>query len=230
MPARSPLGAALARTTVAVGGLAVVALVAGLAGCAGDDWGRPHAAPSAIGELGAGFLPSASPSPEATIHPREGSWDSVHPSPGMRVVLLKTDDEDATVATIDDSVVRWAEAEKASLRTVTAGHDKVAAIVEAMEQKPDLIISAGNDLVDALALVTANHLDQQFLVIGAEVAEPTGNVTAVDWTGASFRGEGLGTPSNYDPKSFTSARCDRAVRAGVAAVLHEARGIVVWID
>ena len=48
-------------------------------------------------------------------------------------------------------------------------------------------------------MVTPNHLDQQFLVVGAELAEPTANVTAADWTGASFRGEGLGMSSAYDP-------------------------------
>ena len=51
--------------------------------------------------------------------------------------------------------------------------------------------------------MTANHLDQQFLVLGAELAEPTENVTAADWAGASFRGEGLGMPSSYDPATFT---------------------------
>jgi hypothetical protein len=63
----------------------------------------------------------------------------------------------------------------------------VPSILTAIEMGPDLIVSAGNDLVDPLALVTASHLTQQFLVVGAELAEPTGNVTAVDWTGASGR-------------------------------------------
>ncbi len=99
-----------------------------------------------------------------------------------------------------------------------------------MELAPDLIISAGNDLVDPLALVTASHLDQQFLVVGAQLAEPTHNVTAADWTGASFRGEGLGMPSAYDPATFTAERAGRAVRAGVAAVLHGITGFVIHLD
>jgi hypothetical protein len=81
-----------------------------------------------------------------------------------------------------------------------------------------------------LALVTPNHLDQQFLVVGAELAEPTANVTATDWTGASFRGEGLGMSSEYDAATFTPERAARAVRAGVAAVLHHLTGIVIWLD
>jgi hypothetical protein len=129
-------------------------------------------------------------------------------------------------------VTRWAEEEDASLKTVTATHpaEFISSITTAMDLAPDLIICAGNDLVDPLALVTANHLRQQFLVIGAEVAEPTENVTAADWTGASFRGEGLGMPDAYDPATFTPERSARAVRAGVAAVLHGITGIVLRID
>ncbi|WP_448630981.1 hypothetical protein [Cellulomonas soli] len=67
-------------------------------------------------------------------------------------------------------------------------------------------------------------------MVGAEIAEPTANVTAADWSGASYRGEGLGSASTYDPASFTPDRCARAVRAGVAAVLGEVTGVVVWVD
>lgn len=67
-------------------------------------------------------------------------------------------------------------------------------------------------------------------MVGAELAEPTHNVTAVDWSGASFRGEGLGASSTYDPASFTADRCAAAIRAGVAAVLNDRTGIVLWLD
>jgi hypothetical protein len=52
----------------------------------------------------------------------------------------------------------------------------VDGIVEAMDRAPDLVICAGSALVDALALVTASHLNQQFLVVGAQLPEPTVNV------------------------------------------------------
>jgi hypothetical protein len=200
-----------------------------LSGCAGDSWAQPHAAPAAVGELGAGFEPSSPPSPEATISPAAGSWDDVHPSAGYRVVLLTAGDDAPTRALVA-AVREWARAESVDLRIVTAGDDLVDSIVEAIDMKPDLILSAGNDLIDPLATVTASHLDQAFLVVGAEVAEPTHNVTAVDWTGASYRGEGLGASSTFDPDSFTDERCAAAVRAGVAAVLHDLTGIVIWID
>jgi hypothetical protein len=204
-----------------------------IGGCgAGDDWSEPHAKPTAVGTLGPGFVdPSAPPAPEAAIRPRPGSWDAVHPADGYRVVLLSAG-QDAATKSLVAAITKWAEQEDVSLKTVTAADpgEHIARITQAMDLEPDLIISAGNALVDPLALVTANHLDQQFLVVGAQLAEPTENVTAADWTGASFRGEGLGMPSAYDPATFTHERIGRAVRAGVAAVLNDITGIVIQLD
>ncbi|MDF2442372.1 MAG: hypothetical protein JWR01_575 [Subtercola sp.] len=217
------------RTRAAALALAAALGATLLAGCAsGDDWTQPHDAPTAVGALREGFLPASPPSPEATIAPAPDSWADVHPSPGYRVVLLTAGD-DAPALALVAAVEEWAGAEKVELRTIHADDDHIGGIVQAMDLHPDLIVTAGNDLIDALAAVTASHLDQQFLVVGAEVAEPTGNVTAVDWTGASFRGEGLGASSTYDPASFTPERCASAVRAGVASVLHDLTGIVLWI-
>jgi hypothetical protein len=211
----------------------VLAIVALAGGCgAADDWSRPHASPTPVGTLGPGFVnPAAPPSPEATITPSPGSWNDVHPSKGYRVVLL-TAGKDAQTQTLVTAVRDWAKEEQVSLKTVeaSASDQYVGKIAEAIGLKPDLIVSAGNALIDPLALVTASHLDQQFLVVGAELAEPTANVTAADWTGASFRGEGLGMSSNYDPKSFTPERSARAIRAGAAAVLTGHTGIVLWLS
>ncbi|MFC4018936.1 hypothetical protein ACFOW4_13420 [Micromonospora sp. GCM10011542] len=213
--------------------VAILATAAALiTGCSsGDDWSRPHPRPSAIGSLGPGFVdPSARPAPESTVTPRPGSWNGVHPSKDYRVVLLTAGDDHPTKALVT-AVEEWADDEHVDLRTVVADvHDPVAGITKALELSPDLVVSAGNDLIDPLALVTANHLSQHFLVVGAELAEPTYNVTAVDWSGASFRGEGLGMSSTYDPGSFTAERCAAAIRAGVAAVLHDLTGIVIWLD
>ncbi|WP_435210159.1 hypothetical protein [Micromonospora sp. bgisy143] len=213
--------------------VALLAMAAALlAGCgSGDDWSQPHPAPSAIGTLGPGFVDTAStPAPEATITPKPGSWAGVHPSKDYRVVLL-TAGADAPTKTLVAAVRSWADDEHVDLRTVVVDdpQDAVAGISKAIGMNADLIISAGNDLIDPLALVTPNHLDEKFLVVGAELAEPTHNVTAVDWAGASFRGEGLGMSSTYDAGSFTAERCAAAVRAGVAAVLNDLTGIVIWL-
>ncbi|MEV6425547.1 hypothetical protein [Streptomyces sp. NPDC051662] len=209
---------------------AATALVTGCS--SGDDWSRPHPEPTAVGTLGGGFVdPSVSLAPESTATPRPGSWTGVHPSEGYRVVLLTTGDDRPTKALVT-AVEDWAEEEHADLRTVVADtpHDLIPSISEAIDMRPDLIVSAGNGLIDPLATVTPNHLSQPFLVVGAELAEPTGNVTAVDWSGASFRGEGLGASSTYDAGSFTTERCAAAIRAGVAAVLNDLTGIVIWLD
>ncbi|MFG1811205.1 hypothetical protein [Streptomyces sp. NPDC049040] len=216
--------------------LAVAALAAATAlvtGCGtGDDWSKPHPRPSAVGTPGPGFIdPSDPPGPEATATPEPGSWEGVSPSKGYRVVLLTTG-ADRPTASLVRAVKDWAAEEHVSLRTVAASGapDLLPAITRAMDMHPDLIVSAGNDLIDPLATVTPNHLSQQFLVVGAELAEPTGNVTSVDWSGASFRGEGLGMSSTYDAASFTPERCAASIRAGVTAVLSDLTGIVLWLD
>ncbi|MFG2539715.1 hypothetical protein ACGFU4_31210 [Streptomyces sp. NPDC048511] len=212
---------------------ALVVTAALLTGCAsGDDWSTPRTGLSAVGELGAGFLgPEKSPAPESTVTPGPGSWSEVRPSPGTRVVLLTAGGDRPTKALVK-AVNAWATEEDVDLRTVTASGaaDLLPAVTRALDLRPDLVVSAGNDLIDPLAAVTPSHLSQEFLIVGAELAEPTGNVTAVDWPGASFRGEGLGMSSTYDPASFTDARCAAAVRAGAAAVLTGNTGIVVWLN
>ncbi|MBF9131504.1 hypothetical protein I0C86_21435 [Plantactinospora sp. S1510] len=210
--------------------LAAVAVL--VTGCgSGDDWSRPHPEPTAVGTLGPGFVdPSARPAPEATVTPRPGSWAGVHPPRDYRVVLLALGGDAPTRALVT-AVEDWAEQEHVDLRKVVPDpNDPVPSITGALEMGPDLVVSAGNELIDPLAIVTPSHLSQQFLVVGAELAEPTHNVTAVDWSGASFRGEGLDASSTYDPASFTAARCTAAIRAGVAAVLNDLTGIVVWLD
>lgn len=212
---------------------ALAAAAALVTGCSsGDDWSQPHPEPTAVGKLGPGFIdPSSPPAPEGTATPRPGSWAKVHPPKDYRVVLLTSGDERPTKKLVT-AVQDWAGDEHVDLRTMAADgpSDLVPSITRALEMGPDLIVSAGNDLVDPLAVVTPNHLSQQFLVVGAELAEPTHNVTAVDWSGASFRGEGLGMSSTYDPGSFSTERCAAAIRAGVASVLNDLTGIVIWLD
>ena len=186
----------------------------------------------ASGALGPGFIdPAAPPPPEGTITPRPGSWDAVHPPRGYRVVLLTAGDDPAT-RTLVTAVRQWASAEQVSLETIAVMKRKaVDGIVEAMQLRRDLVVCAGNPLVDALALVTASHLDQQFLVVGAQLPEPTVNVTAAIWRGAASRGaEVPDTASSFDPDAFTPEHAGAAIRAGVASVLSELTGIVISLD
>jgi hypothetical protein len=208
--------------------LTAAVLLLSLTACA-SDWSAPRDDATPIGTPGPGFAPASEPSPEATINPATDSWEGVSPPPGYRVVLL-THGDDASTTALTTAVGEWALADAVDLRTVQADDDPIKGIVTAMEMKPELIVSVGDGLIDALGTVTPNHLDVPFLILGAELAEPTQNVTAVDWTGAGFRGEGLGTATHFDEESFTPERCADAIRAGTAAVLTGMTGIVLWID
>lgn len=212
---------------------ALAVLVALAGGCAApDEWAAPHASPVAAGTLGPGFLsPTKTPAPEGTVTPVPGSWDGVRPPAGYRVVLLVGDSDDATT-TEADAVRSWATAEHASLRTVTVTDPDgyVDGLVEALKLEPDLVVGVGNDLMPPLALVSASNLQQQFLTIGAQIAEPTANVTAAVWQDASLKSEGAGAGSSYDPTAVTPERAGTAVRAGVASVLSGWTGIIVWLS
>ncbi|MFB2600298.1 BMP family ABC transporter substrate-binding protein [Herbiconiux sp. P17] len=236
--------------TVAVASIALVASVVGVAslsGCAfaaagadagaGAGTGAAAGAPLSPGAdpglapLDDGFLGGqTSPSPEATINPETGSWSGVHPPAGYRVVLI-TAGTDAPTETLIAAIGAWADREGVDLEQVTAADDDEVEdrLDEAVASSPDLVLGAGNGVIDVFALLTGQHLAQQFLVVGAELPEPTGNVTAVIWPGASFRGTGLGTSGEQDDSTFTPERADAAVSAGVASVLHGVTGIVVYL-
>jgi hypothetical protein len=195
----------------------------------------PTGAPTPVrgtGTLGDGFVdPEQPPAPEATVSPAPGSWDDVAPPAGYRVVLLSPADPSAETETLVDAVDSWAEDEDVTVVPVVAhdADDRLPSVATAIGKRADLVISVGDEMVDPIAAISPSALHQQFLVLGAEIAEPTANVTAADWTGAGFRGEGLGTSSHHDPSTFTDERAGRALRAGVAAALNGLSGIVVWV-
>ena len=227
LPGRSRLRLQRAAVVIAA---ATLVVVSGWA-CSGDS-SELDAKRRPIGTLGPGFIdPAAPPPPEGMIRPRPGSWDAVRPPRGYRVVLL-TAGNDHPTTTLVTAVKQWANAESVRLKTVavTEPHRFVDGIVEAMDLRPDLVICAGQALVDALALVTASHLDQQFLVVGAQLPEPTVNVTAAIWRGASSRGREVpNTALSFDPDAFRPEHAGAAIRAGVASVLSELTGIVIWL-
>ena len=214
--------------------VASAALAVVVSGCtSSQDAPKLQAERRPIGTLGSGFIDAAAPPPpESTIRPKPGSWDAVHPPRGYHVVLL-TAGNDAATTTLVTGVKQWAKTEDVNLETVavTDPSGYVDGIVEAMDLAPDLVICAGNALVDALALVTASNLDQQFLVVGAQLPEPTVNVTAAVWRGASSRGgEVRDTAASFDPDTFTPPQVSAAIRAGVASVLNDITGIVISLD
>lgn len=144
--------------------------------------------------------------------------------------LISTDDN-AAARVLTAAATTWAQQNHVKLTLVPA-HDPVryvAAIQKAIDLDTDLVISAGDPLADPMALVTASWLDQKFLILGAELAEPTANVTAAIWKGVFNRGGGAADAAS-DPSTFTADRAGRAMDAGVAAVLRGYSGFVVKVD
>jgi hypothetical protein len=212
----------------------VAALLGGCAVAGAPVDGGPTRMP--LGDaapLGPGFLGSEpSPSPEATVAPEAGSWDGVEPPSGYRVTLIVAGggaEGEAGASTLETAVRQWADARPVELEVLEAAHDDEVErhLDDAVAARTDLVIGAGDGVVDVFALLTPQHLDQTFLMLGAELPEPTENVTSVIWPGAAFRGSGVGTSGEVDPSSFTPPRAEQAVLAGVASVLHGLTGIVV---
>jgi hypothetical protein len=233
MPYSLPGGRSRLRLRRVAALVAAATLAVVVRGCASyQNSPEPRATRRPIGTLGPGFFDRAAPPPpEGMIRPSPGSWDAVHPPRGYQVVLLTAGDDSATRMLVT-AVNRWARVEDVMIKTVavTQPDGFVDGIVEAMDLEPDLVICAGHALVDALALVTASHLDQQFLVVGAQLPEPTVNVTAAIWRGASSRGREVPGTASFDPDAFTPESAGAAIRAGVASVLSDLTGIVIWLN
>jgi hypothetical protein len=196
--------------------------------------GGPVVASPGTGRLGRGFVtPTAPPPPGGTMTPSPGSWSGVGVPAGYQVALLATDDSVAA-RHLHQAVLAWAAANDVEV-TVVPAHDPatyLAAIQQALDLQPNLVVSAGDPLADPLSVVTASWPEQEFLLLGAELAEPTFNVTAAVWKGTTARGGGSGTGNawRYDASTFTVERASRALDAGVAAVLRGYAGFVVRVD
>ncbi|WP_394554037.1 BMP family ABC transporter substrate-binding protein [Agromyces sp. MMS24-JH15] len=214
---RAALGPLVAIVASAVAiGVAVVGVSVGIAGLGGQAGSR-----SILGSL-------PSPSPEATVSPEPGSWAGVHPPAGYRALLVVAGDSPATT-TLVAAIEGWADEHGVALQ-VAREVDQVGVeqrIVSSAGADLDLVIGAGAEVVDGFTYATPQFFDRQFLIVGAQVAEPTANMTAVIWDGATFRGTGLAAAGDQDAASVTPARSRDAVELGVAAVLQGLTGIVL---
>ncbi|MGO4258245.1 hypothetical protein [Marmoricola sp. RAF53] len=243
---RTSVRGSVRRTALTV--VAATALVAGVvlllgARTDGLDWSEPHQAPHAQGRLDAGFhAPDVDGFYSSqVVEPDPETWNDVRPSGDYRVLVLVAGKDahtpqDPQVAVLVDAVRKWAKTEdrvKLKLRYLSDPHTFIHDLDGAAKRDhADLIVTAGNRLVEPVAAVSANYAGedpQQFLVLGAEVAEPTANIAATDWTGSAYLGEGLDESLYYDPAAVTAPRAYAALRAGVAAVLSGYRSVIVRI-
>lgn len=207
------------------------------------DWSARHTAPHGQGELDPAFhAPDANGYYSSqVITPDPETWTKVRPSADYRVLLLAVGKDRSTavdpqVAILVAAVRKWATEEgrvKLKVRYLSDSTSFIEGLDDAAKNdNADLIITADNSLVEPVAVVSANHAGydpQQFLVLGAEVAEPTRNIAATDWFGSAYIGEGLEVSDFYDPAAVTAPRAYAALRAGVAAVLSGYTSVIVRI-
>ena len=102
----------------------------------------------------------------------------------------------------------------------TAPTDSDALLQDALADQPDVIVVLGEAILTALDSATASNLNQQFVLLGAQLPEPTSNVTAVVWPGADTR-----LADGISPE--IAPRTSEALEAGLTAVAAEKTGLVL---
>lgn len=188
---------------------------------------------------------------DAAAGPRTGSQYEVVPEPGRtiapappeaaeegslvgyRMAVVVPDDSGASSVMLDavHTFARGRGAELTEVRAATEDEGGVsAALAEALAIEPDLVIGLGEPVADVFSFETAQWLSQQFLVVGAQLAEPTENVTAVIWDGATSRGSAATADGALDDASVTPARAAAAAAAGVTSVRAGITGVVLDLD
>lgn len=170
------------------------------------------------------------PEPGRTIEATPSA--SVSGLDGYRIAVIVPDISAGSVALLS-AARAVAGANGANLREFPVdeeGEDPVGAALErALSARPDLIVGLGDGVVDVFSFESAQRLDQQFLVIGAQLAEPTGNVTAVVWDGATSRGSAAGPDGELDAVSITEERGEDAFEAGLASIQDGTTGVVLHL-
>ncbi|MFC7267412.1 BMP family ABC transporter substrate-binding protein [Microbacterium fluvii] len=200
------------------------ALMLGLSGCAAAE---PVGAASAVSTSAADADAYAVvPEPGRTIAAR--APEHAEELPGYRiaaVVPTATAGADRLAAALGAFAARAG----AEVEVFSAADDGEVgdALAQAVETEPDLVIGLGEGVVDVFSLETAQRLDQQFLIVGAQVAEPTANVTAVIWPGATSRGAAASADGAIEAAAITERRGLDALAAGIASVRDGVTGIVL---
>ncbi|MFZ4842717.1 hypothetical protein [Mycetocola saprophilus] len=220
-----------------------------LTGCAGiPDAAAPtvSAAASADAGSGSGPLSTGIPSPARTS-------DAHRPAPGSTVAPLPETESDAAVPAGLHILLIGSGSEHPAL--LAALHERVAAIQATLtvcdptgsadqsaddlvsaqlSQHPDLVMLLGERGIDTIDRVSSANLDRRFVILGAQLPEPTHNVTAVIWPGASARGLSPETIPQTDPtataESLEARYAKRAVSEGIAVATTGNTGFVTALS
>ncbi|WP_163630260.1 BMP family ABC transporter substrate-binding protein [Microbacterium sp. B35-04] len=185
-------------------------------------------------------LETGSPTPDAhEIVPEPGRTIAVTPSQdvealaGYRIAVV-TRDGSATSTALLDAAHRFAQERRAELLVFPADVPDIdgvdAALDRALAAEPDLIVGLGAGVVDLFSFETAQLLEREFLIIGAQLAEPTDNVTAVIWDGATSRGSAASADGALDDSVITEERGVDAFAVGAASIDSGVTGVVLRLE
>ena len=193
---------------------AAIALVAVTSGCA---------APTAPVEVAALTPPSERPAPPgpvpgSTSTPEPGSWDAIELPEGLTIAVVTTGDDAESAEAV--AAIRAFAAEHAAEVAVSSGPDLEPLLVAAALAAPSVVVTIGPTQLDAIDRVSATNAAQPFLLVGAQLPEPTSNVAAVIWPGASSR------DTDYGQASAFASHAASALAVGLAAVVEERTGTV----
>jgi len=208
--------------TIGLAGLLLAATTACTSAAPTD--GGPHASTSLSTEDTADAS-STRPSPGATLPPVAAPPASADRLASFTVRIVAADD--ALSASGTAAAIAFAEQNGADVEaSVSAAGDDdsfAAHLEEAVAAAPSVILTVGPNAVDLVDSASANNLGQLFLLVGAQLPEPTANVTAAVWPGADSRG--TVSMAETSPDAF-AAHVDAGLEAGFAAILADETGYV----
>lgn len=197
-------------------GLACAAALAaslGLAACSPDDAPQSEQ-PPAERELATGATLQADPRTAQPV-----------PLAGQRieVVVAGYDSPDAQL-TVANVLVEQAAGAQVDVRTASTPAEANRLLDTAVDSGPLAVVVIGPALIGSADLLSAQALDQRFVVLGGQMAEPTDNVQAVVWPGADGRAALAGETRTFDN---VGEYADAAVRVALSTdVLGSDVGLV----
>lgn len=192
------------------------------------------------------LLSACAPAPGAVPIPTGTAYEQV-PAPGRTIdpeppaaeldlsgqrIAIVISDQGVATQTLASAVRSTAEAAGASVDAFPAEADVTTedAFAAAVESAPEIVVGVGEGVVDVFSYETAQRLEQQFLLIGGQLPEPTENVTAVIWSGATSRGSGAPADGESDSGSVTEIRAVEAAASGLESVQAGVVGVVLHLD
>lgn len=212
----------------AVGPALATALVATavLAGCAPTSTGVGREASSSSSPTGAAY--EVVPEPGRTIAATPPPGAGASSLTGYRIAVVVPADPAAADALLEGTrgfADRTGADVVEFVASAPGGVD--AALVGALDAGADLVVGLGETIVDVFSFETALWPGQQFLLVGAQIPEPTENVTAVIWEGATSRGSAASADGPLDDSAITAARAADALTVGVDSVRAHTTGVVL---